>query len=71
MKVEANGNIYTRWEDMGWEPIYSKTEILELSERTLGIHNDSENLFLYTDKGYMRDGFWKRTNSSWSKGYCV
>ncbi len=71
LKEEADGNKYTHWEDMGWEPTYSKTEMLELRERTIGIHNDSDNLFLYTDKGYMRDGYWKRTDSPWSKGYCI
>jgi hypothetical protein len=70
-KVEADGNIYTHWEGMGWEPTFEKTEILELSAKSLGIQTDQQQIFIYTDKGYMRHGHWRRTNSSWSKGYCI
>jgi hypothetical protein len=70
-KIEADGNVYTDWEDMGWEPTFQKTAMFEMSEKALGIDSDPQKIFVYTDKGYMRRGYWQRTNSSWSKGYCI
>lgn len=70
-KVEHDGIEYTHWEEMGWESVFEKTQLLEISESMLGISNKSESHYVYTDKGYLKLGHWRRTNSSWSKGSCI
>ena len=69
-KEEADGKIYTHWEEMGWDPIFEKTNVFELNAKSLGVADDKSH-FIYTNKGYKRDGYWLKTNFSWTKGYCI
>ena len=74
-KVEGDGLQYTWWEDMRWPPTHHKTDTLEFSNDELQTPaltaSSFARLFVYTDRGYMRDGVWKRTDTSWEKGSCI
>lgn len=61
---------------MNWPPTHSKSHPLELdyddflSER--GVTDADTNVtFLYTDRGYQRDGDWSTTGNPWQKGTCI
>jgi sugar lactone lactonase YvrE len=71
-KIEDDGNIYSHWKGMDYPPTHRKTQVL--------IKYDSEYLnrsmynkiaFVYTNKGYMKDGIWELTGENWVKGLCV
>jgi len=71
-KIEDDGNIYSHWKGMDYPPTHRKTQVL--------IKYDSEYLnrsmynkiaFVYTDRGYMKDGIWELTGENWVKGLCV
>ena len=75
-RVEGDGHgvQYSWWQDMGWEPTHFKTDPLQLSNDDLNISTVATTMatvFVYTDKGYLRDGVWKRTEAPWTKGACI
>ena len=76
-KVEGDGLQYTWWEGMRWPPTHHKTDTLEFSNDELANQTpavtaaSAARLFVYTDRGYMRDGVWKRTGAPWEKGNCI
>jgi hypothetical protein len=60
------------WDDMGWDPIFKRTEELVFGDLVSHSNNsDPKRRFVYTDRGYMKDGQWIRTNATWFKGYCI
>ncbi len=70
-KVEGDGKVYTHWNQMGWKPLYQKTNVFQVNSTSIGVEGIDGQVFIYTDKGYMRDGYWHKTNFSWTKGYCI
>lgn len=71
-KAEGDGKHYSHWEEMGWDPLHQKTNIFQLNTKAIGVDEiERDQLFVYTDKGYKKDGYWFRTNFSWTKGYCI
>ena len=66
--VGENFTSYTQWNDMGWDPMYSKSSPLELQ---YSFQNNSDRVYIYTDEGYRRKGIWMRTLSNWTKGRCI
>lgn len=76
-KVEGDGLQYTWWQEMRWPPTHHKTDRPEFSNDELANQTPAASaasaarLFVYTDRGYMRDGVWKRTGEAWEKGNCI
>lgn len=83
-KIEADGNIYTHWDGMEWEPTHHKSQQLQvdaflfLSKNHTEAHSvkeryfkKSSSRFIYTDQGYRKDGDWAITGASWTKGTCI
>ena len=70
-KVEKDGVVYTHWNEMGWNPMYSKSSPLELRESFMNITKNTDRIYIYTDEGYRRQGVWSRTISNWTKGRCI
>ncbi len=70
-KVEGDGNNYTSWKAMGWDPTYYKSAPLELPEALLLRSNKTGRIFVYTNEGYRRKGTWSKTGSKWMKGRCI
>jgi hypothetical protein len=63
--VEGDGNVYSSWKGFGFPPTHRKTETLI----RYGLHNTTA--FVYTDRGYMKDGIWELTRRNWEKGLCI
>jgi hypothetical protein len=56
--------VYTSWVGMQWPPTHRHTAALEKSD-------GAGNMYVYTDRGYMRGGIWEPTGQLWVKGVCV
>eukprot|EP00956_Cyclotella_meneghiniana_P018632 scaffold31170_cov69-Cyclotella_meneghiniana.AAC.4 len=71
-KVEADGEVYSRWKGMHYPPTHHKTAKLIKHGREYVTNSASvDKSFVYSDSGYMLDGIWLVTGANWEKGSCV
>lgn len=72
-KVEGDELEYTFWQDMLWGATHQKTPRRILLESFLNASEvpSRERIFVYTDLGYKKGGYWYRTGENWKKGRCI
>jgi hypothetical protein len=62
-KVQADGRIYSYWQNLSWPPTHTKSRILD--EVLWNV------TYAFTNEGYRRFGIWNRTTNSWTYGLCL
>ncbi|KAL9185156.1 hypothetical protein ACHAXT_002933 [Thalassiosira profunda] len=72
-KVEDDGLTYTHWKGMGFPPTHRKTaKLVKYDDEFMQSGSSTSNQsYVYTNVGHMKDGVWRVTGASWQKGHCV
>lgn len=61
--TQADGIVYTHWQNMYWPPVTQKSRILDVLILNV--------TFIYTSEGYKRQGIWNITGKPWAYGTCI